>query len=93
MNIYHLHPLKFSREYDSYSSFVVIADNEDEARRFIIHCGSECGHRWKHTPRIPDYSNSGVCIWHDPTMTACEFLGPAARSMKAGVVSSSFHAG
>ncbi len=80
MNIYHV-ICNDDLGYDSYSSFVVVAETEVEAR--YTHPSG----KW------PDYQNYSWIPMNDINELTVVLLGAAAPGVGAGVVVASFHAG
>lgn len=70
--------------YDYYSSAVVAAESEEEARR--THPGGPGG--WEY-----DKEYSYDCHWVEMDKVAVELIGTAVPGFHAGVVVASFHAG
>lgn len=97
MNVYHL---SFSekgerfRDYDCYSDFVIIAENEREAR-LMTKCADECCsylESIKGKQRWVDHDSKTDCVWLDETFTVCVKIGVADANEQMRVCES-FHAG
>tara|TARA_R110000868_G_scaffold141721_1_gene358446 strand:+ start:151 stop:402 length:252 start_codon:yes stop_codon:yes gene_type:complete len=69
LKIYHL-AAKAGVGYDSYDSFVVIADNETEARALCAEVAADEG---EHT-------------WQRPMHSSCAYIGEATADSEAGKV-------
>lgn len=76
-----------NNDYDTYSSAVVCAESEEEAK--LIHPCSWVEKDWLiDTGRIGNYGD-----WAHPDKVQVEYLGEACESLERGVVCASFHAG
>jgi len=69
--------------YDTFSSFVVCCETEEEARN--THPG------WGEDPWKDDFSHSTWCKL--PSAAEVEYIGEAAEDLEKGIVCASFHAG
>ena len=85
-------------DYDSYDSFVVAAENEEEARGFFgksymsedvfISCGDECDMKY-----FERDNGSHNCVWQKENRASCKCIGTANDDVKKGLIISSFNAG
>lgn len=85
MNIYLLEQDENSA-YDTYDSAVVIAENEDEARKIHPSRYNDMGEWWVNAPKYGTwaYSLKGVKV---------TYLGPYKGTVKGLVICASFNAG
>lgn len=99
MNLYRISQSE-RRGYDAYSSAVVAAESEDEARN-THPCGQGCiwardgegEHCWfTDTEAGLDYAIK-LRDWSAPKYVKVELIGTAREGLPAGVVCASFHAG
>jgi hypothetical protein len=75
----------FGGDYDSYSDFVIIAENETRARE-MCHCGDECGEHFSDNEK-----HKKNCVWKDSKKSFCRILGET--DLEEEMVCESFHAG
>jgi hypothetical protein len=71
--------------YDTYSSAVVAAETEDEARHTFPHSNVK-GEWWKE-------DTTAFSEWTHPNNVIVNLVGEALPNTKAGVICASFHAG
>ena len=90
MNIYRISQTE-NRGYDTYSDAVVVAKNEEEAKR--IHPSNASYHKgewWRET----QWSLDGTGTWSHPDNVKVELVGKANKSFtEPQVICASFHAG
>ncbi len=76
MNVYMLYRAagsdRFHNDYDSVSSYVVIAPDEAGARAqaFGSGCGPECPARYEDTEAL----HAEACVWRDANETNCDLV-------------------
>lgn len=79
---------KQNNDYDTYDSFVVAANNEEEAKNTNPHNGLQLSKKdWE------DYGNKWRTWCDDIKHVDVKYLGKANSSVKQGIVCSSFYAG
>ena len=76
-------------EYDTYSDAIVVAENEDEARK--IHPDGDYDYKEAGTIALKADRENGT--WAKKKYVIVEYIGEAKEGMKKGVICASFHAG
>ncbi len=92
MKIFLLIPTKKGQEsqgYDCTCGYVVIAENEENARK-LIKCNDECETE-KYSVELGIH-HEGLCYWQDPIMTTCVAIGESYESVEK-IILEDFNAG
>lgn len=84
MKIYHVERTDEGGGYDTFSDFVVVAQDEHEARST---------NPWGNPEPITEDYDDGYGEWVKYSLTKATLIGEALPEQEAGIVCSSFHAG
>jgi len=100
LNIFVIRPTEKGKEnqtYDCYGGFIVIAKDEQSARK-LCHCADECSNASYMYDPTPEQEikfgkrHIGICYWKDSKLTYCEKVG-VTDSDEEKIIGEEFHAG
>ena len=80
-----------NNDYDTYSDAVVIAEDEEEAKK--IHPNGEFNYKEEKTNDEYSKADSNYGTWVKKEFVDVEYIGEAKEGSERGIICSSFHAG